>query len=214
MLVLFGMRDEPARGVRRMHDVGVGQHQIFRRELLLRRRDALLHGPELAGPARRQWSAGHDGEPVALAESRGGAARDIRRAVGAVVVDQHDRERRIVLLQQRRDALRDVVRLVARRDDDRDLRQHRGKRFARAVALAAEPESAAREHEIDPDGERHGGQRKSNHREHLRRGGAACPATQKPVGNKGLRPCFADAIGDRAINQAGPIRLAMEGANC
>ena len=83
-----------------MHDVGVGEQQIIRR-LRQRRRllDALLHGPELAGPPGRQGSAGHDIGAALLRSLRG--AGHSGGAVAAVVIDQDDRPTaRIVLLQK------------------------------------------------------------------------------------------------------------------
>ena len=153
-IMLFGVRDQPARRVRRMNNVGVGKHQIFGREFFLRGRNPLLHRPELAGPARRQRTPAHNNEPVVFAERSSGSARDIRRAVAAVIIDQHDRERRIILADERRDALRNVLGLVACRYHDRELRQYRRERFACVIALAAEPKSAAREYKINPGSER------------------------------------------------------------
>ena len=154
-IVRLRVRDQPAQRVGRMHDVGIGEHQVVRRELFFRRRDALLHRPQFAGPARRKRVAFDDGEACSRRQRRGGAARDIGGAVVAVVIDHDQRERRIVLAEQRGHALRDVVGLVARRDHDGDLRQRRGqRRDGRIVPLAAEPESPAREHEVEPDGER------------------------------------------------------------
>ncbi len=101
----FGVRDQPADGIGRMHDVGVGEQQIIGR-LRQRRRgiDALLCRPELACPSRRQAAAGHD---RAVARRLRRAARDVGGAVAAVVVDQDDRPpAAIVLREQRSDARR------------------------------------------------------------------------------------------------------------
>ena len=93
---------------------------------------------------------GHDAELLCAAERGRRAACPIGRTVITVVVDQYERERRIVLAQQRRDALRDVLGLVARRHHDDDRRRDRGERDIRVVTFAAEPKSPAREHEEYP----------------------------------------------------------------
>src|SRR4051812_8394535 len=201
------MRDKPAQCVGHMHDVRVGEHQVFRREILRCRRDALLDRPQLAGPARRQWRAAHNGEPILLGDCRCGLSRNVCRTVAAVIVDQDQRECRVVLRQQRRHALRDVLSLVARRHDDRDAGRHPGMRWICIIALTAEPKSPAREHEVDPDGERQRREEKGDHRRHLRRGGAACPAMQKPAGNNGLWHPFAGVIGVRSLTSQARYRL-------
>ncbi len=82
----------------------------------------------------------------------GAGAGGLRRAVAALVVDQHDAEiARIILRQQRADALRDDVGLVARGDHGDDLGPdlRRGRR-GRIVAVAAQPESASAQRQEQP----------------------------------------------------------------
>lgn len=72
----------------------------------------------LARPARRQRLRGQDRQTVFEAEIAGGGERDVRGAVGAVVIDDDHMERaRIVLLEQRADRAADDVGFVARRHD-------------------------------------------------------------------------------------------------
>ena len=76
----LGLRDQPAQSVGRVHDVGIGEHQIFRRELFLGRRDALLHRPQLAGPARRSaWLSTIVRPSAPCARRRGVPYRRCRR---------------------------------------------------------------------------------------------------------------------------------------
>src|SRR5712691_11565996 len=132
-----------------MHDVGIGEQEIIRR---LRERhrgiDALLDGPELAGPSR--WQAASRHHPQTLARP-GSAQGDRGGAIAAIVVDQDDRPRaRIVLRQQRADAGGDAVGLVARGHDRGDARPCRQRRERPIVALAAALKAAAGEDEVEP----------------------------------------------------------------
>ncbi len=81
-----------------------------------------------------------------------------RRAVAALVIDQHDRESAgIVLREQRGEALRQHRRLVAGRDHGHDARPCAARREGRLigiVALARAPEPAPEEEEVNPDRER------------------------------------------------------------
>lgn len=149
-----------------MVDVGVGEQQEFggktkRVDCI----DALRLRPDLARPSRRQRLARQHGQAVFEAEIAGRSERDGGRAIGAVIVDDHDVERaRIVLLQQRADRAADHVGFIAGGHDrdergpraaSRDLRSadgvHRGIR-KRGRGLRA-PEATSRNEQHDPDQE-------------------------------------------------------------
>ncbi len=139
-------------------DVGVGKEQeAGRRRLALDVLDALAHREELAGPAGRRLAAGDDGEAILGAQSAGGGGRRFGRAVGALVVDQHDREfSRIALAEERADAERDDVGFVAGGNDCRDVGP--GRNPCRAipsseviVPLGASPEEAPSKKQVEPD---------------------------------------------------------------
>ena len=136
-----------------MADVGVGQQEIVDR--IARGRgmaDALLQRPQLARPPRRQCGSGKHIEAslrlsMALATAGG--------AVAAAVVDQHDAERPgIVLAQQAADGLRDHVGLVAGGNDRHDGGPARRDGKHAVIALARQPEAAAREQQVEPHRER------------------------------------------------------------
>ena len=116
--------DQARQHIRRIDDVGIGEQQVVRRQRRgLGKLDALLLRPQLAGPAGRQRAPRHDGQALGGAERGRGVARDKRRAVAALVVDQDHMERaRIILPQQRGDGLADACGLVARRNDGGDRR--------------------------------------------------------------------------------------------
>lgn len=134
-----------------MRDVGVGEKQ----ELGVTRAcqaDAVPHRPQLAGPARRRLARRVDRErqpavaPGQLPGQRSGAVR-------AAVVDQEDLGApRIVLRQQRGQALRKHGRLVPRGDDD----THRGplrRGRARGQAQIRAPEEALPDQQPHPRGQ-------------------------------------------------------------
>ena len=138
----FGVRDQPADGIGRMHDVGVGEQQIIGR--LRQRRcgiDALLCRPELACPSHRQAAAGHHAQSLVGIRN---PARHFGGAIAAVVVDQNDRPpAAIVLREQRSDAVADAVRLVARRHHGGDPRPCWELCCPPIVALGAAPKASA-----------------------------------------------------------------------
>jgi len=89
---------------------------------------ALMYGPKLAAPAWRQRLTGNDIEPWTSAKRSG----DRGGAVGAVVVDQNDREvTGIILCEQGADAPADVRSFVARGDNRDDLGGPRGRSGAK-----------------------------------------------------------------------------------
>ncbi len=148
----LGARDEGAKVVGRVADVGVGEPEVLGRILLGVQR-ALVHGPQLAGPAGRQGLAGQHlqafdaAEPLGLGEGDGGGA--VR---GGVVDQDHAQVARIVLGQERTDRTGDHIGLVARRHHG----DHGGpgRRFGRqgaVVAFAGGPEAAMAQHQAEPD---------------------------------------------------------------
>ena len=92
----FGVRDQPADGIGRVHDIGIGEQEIIRWRR--RRRcgiDALLHRPELSRPSRRQAAARHHAQPlIGMCRS----TSDLGGAVAAVIVNQDDRHRPPIIL--------------------------------------------------------------------------------------------------------------------
>ena len=146
-------RSKTAHRIRRVHDVGVGEQQVV---WWVRNRhcgvDALLHRPQLAGPARRQGLAGHDAQAAGVRTR--GAPGDLAGTIAAVIVHQQDRPvARIVLLQQRPDDLADGRGFVPRRHhhDDARPRLRCGRRGL--IALGVQPEGSTGEQEIQPDRE-------------------------------------------------------------
>jgi len=93
-----------------MHDIGVGEEQVFGRETP-GGANAFRGRPEFAGPAR-----GHAAGADHVREAGGSrGAGGVGRAIGAIVVDQHDMElTRIALPGERADGARDHERLVTR----------------------------------------------------------------------------------------------------
>ena len=148
-------------GVRSVRDVRVGQQQVLGRlEQPFGMRDAGRHRPQLAGPAGRQRGRGEDGQAIARLRACGGPSCDVGRPVGAVVVHDDDRQRAVVVLrEQRRDRLADELRFVACGDHGDDPRPRprrveaalRQRRVHRAIVLAAAPEAAAADGEVEPD---------------------------------------------------------------
>ena len=121
----------------------------------------LLQSPELAGPALGQRRAGVHVE----GERRGRRLpRGLRRAVAGAVVDQ-DHAQAPPLVAQRRERLADDCRLVARRNQDRDVFQADIRGILAKLRLEpladtprlpgqhqnAKPESRARRHEPAPE---------------------------------------------------------------
>ena len=147
--------------VRRVDDVGVGEEEIDRR---MRRGlgclDTLALRPELSGPSRRQGPAGQDGKAVGGAQRQRRCARDLRRTVAALVVDQdHGKFARIILPQQRRHRFANAFGLIARRNHGHDRRPRSLFRSLpqrnRVIAFPAEPERSAPEKEIEPNRQHH-----------------------------------------------------------
>jgi hypothetical protein len=109
-------------------DIGVGeQHVPGRGAVVTGRREALGHGPHLAGPAGRQRGAGHHPQGPARAARRARPGpepgRDLGGAVRAAVVDQDDGQRAgVVLAEQRGEHSRQHRGLVAGRDDGHHVR--------------------------------------------------------------------------------------------
>ena len=141
--VALRVRHQPSHGIRRMHDIGIGEQQVIRRVWQRHRGlDAMTERPEFAGPPRRQSTGSDDPQPFA---PTCGAACDFGRAVAAVIVDQDHHPRSAVILpEQRTDALADRNRLVASGYDRGDAREGGGDRGFPTIALAAKPEAAAR----------------------------------------------------------------------
>ena len=117
-------------------------------------------------------------------------ARDVGGAVMAVVVDHDQRERRIVLAQQRRHALRDVLRLVARRHHDGDRGARRAARppHRRARGRARKTRARTRDRARSRARRRRA---KANHGNEV----AMRLRQVHPVAADGLRAPVPDAIG-------------------
>jgi hypothetical protein len=152
----LGAGDQLAEIVTGVADIGVGQQEVIDRVaagpgLALGMADALLQRPQLARPARRQLGPGENVEASRACNRLGNGGR----AIAAAVVDQHDAERtRIVLGEQAADRSRDHVGLVARRNDGDHGRPAVGRCDHIVVALARQPEAAAREEHVEPHRER------------------------------------------------------------
>jgi len=153
--------NEACEHIRLIGDVSVGEEQIVG----LKRHgfgklDALLLRPQLAGPSGRQRAPRHHGEAVGGAERGRGVARDKRRAVAALVVDQDDMQRAgVILPDQRGDGLAHARGFVARRNNGGDggprTVSSPNPRRAVVIALFRQPESAPRREQIQPDRQHH-----------------------------------------------------------
>ncbi len=131
-VVGFGRADQGPQRARPPGDVGVGEQHVSPGSVIagpsqaVRQavRQALGHGPHLAGPAGRQRGAGHHPQgPPRAARFRPEGGRDLRGAVRAAVVDQDDGQRAgVVLAEQRRQHGRQHRGLVAGRDDGHHVR--------------------------------------------------------------------------------------------
>ena len=176
----LGLGDQPGEVVPRVRDVGIGQQQIAGlRPAFAGPADALLDRPELARPAARQLRRRDhlEGSRAAGAEALG----DAPGGVGAVIVDQHDRQfARVVLVEQRAKGAADAGLLVARRHHRDHCRPSR--RRERTLVLdprPGAPEAGAPEQEVDPCQQRkRGKQLQPHHRRHL----AGSIAQDKPSG--------------------------------
>ncbi len=150
-------RDEPRDRVGRIFDIGVGEKEIVRDVLhRLGMGNALLHGPDLARPARRQRLAVKHSD-LAI-ESGGERAGDRAGAVARVVIDHDDgKPARVILRRQRCQRSRQRESLVAGRDHRDDARPvtigRRGRPIA-ILAIAGKPKAAAKQQEINPDAKR------------------------------------------------------------
>ena len=145
-LVRDSARDKAPEIVGRMADIGVGQPQEVGAS---GGGDALFQRPELARPALRARAAGHHRQLRARE-----AARDVCRAIIALVIDQDDAEvAGIILRQHRAQRAGDDIGLVARRDDGDDRWPVRWLGQAVGVAVGEFPEIGAGEHHHQPDGE-------------------------------------------------------------
>src|SRR5215470_5485699 len=114
-------------------------------------RDALAQGPQLASPSVGQRRPRNDRKPILSITIGRSALRNVCGAVAAVVVDHDDRPGpRIVLTEQRGEALADDIALVTRRNDDGDGRPNRGQRRNAVVARGATPEPAPAQSRIAP----------------------------------------------------------------
>jgi len=132
----------------RMHDIGVGEEQVFGRETP-GGANAFRGRPEFAGPARGHAAGADHVEKPGGSRGAGG----VGRAIGAIVVDQHDMElTRIALPGERADGARDHERLVTRRNHRHNAGCHgRQRTLGRSVAQA--PESTAPQQQVNPDGQ-------------------------------------------------------------
>jgi hypothetical protein len=158
-------RDQRGEHARVVDDVGVGEEDVVGRRRLGRGRvHALLHRPELAGPAGGQRLARHDLEPSLGAGDGGGVAGDGGGPVAAVVIDQDDGPfAGIGLREQRREALRDSLHLVAGRDDRGHARPGGGLRGWDVLTLGGEPEAAVGKCKVEPDRDRQCGYHQDEH---------------------------------------------------
>src|SRR5262249_52956518 len=148
------MRNQVGQDILVVDDVCVGQQQVVWAKSL-RGLDSLLHRPELARPALWQGLAGQNFEPVYRMDFGGGSAGLLGGAITAPVVDEiHDPVARIILAQDRADALSDAVGFVARRDHYGDPRP--GGRSGRSpiVALCGEPKASTPEQKVKPGDDR------------------------------------------------------------
>jgi hypothetical protein len=84
------MRHQPGERVWRVYDIGVGQKQIVRPQLL-GGGNALLQGPQLSRPSARR-AAVHDHSHVTVGVGVRGAHRRRRGSVAAIVIDNNGRK--------------------------------------------------------------------------------------------------------------------------
>ncbi len=117
-----GRRHQLPQTVGVVRDIRVGQQQILRRDALARQRDPVPYGPELARPpGLRLAGCGHrQRQPAARGRQLPGQRTGPVRT--AVVDQEHLGPARVLLPEQRRQAVRQHRGLVPRRDHHRDRR--------------------------------------------------------------------------------------------
>ena len=162
-LVLAGARHQLAQIVGGVGDVGVCEPEEFRAHAFFGSLlAALMHGPQLAGPARWPRRAGQHRQARTVQR-----ACKVPRAVVRLVIHQEDAKvAGIILGNQAADAALDDIGLVAGGDHGNHTGPDVGFGDRQSVALAQAPEAAMQQQQIQPDRQRH----KAEHdaRDHFR----------------------------------------------
>ena len=127
-------------------DVGVGEQQ----PVGVGAGGGGVEGVVLAEPAGRQLAHVLDPQPPVLRRQR---VEDRPRAVGRAVVDGDHLQPWVVLRKHRPRRLLDAGRLVARREDDGQLRPPAGRRVVRQVRQPRDAAAVARERDDVPHAE-------------------------------------------------------------
>ncbi len=142
------LRHQPGERVRRVLDVGIGEQKVFRLGYLCCG-NALTDRPQFPGPAGCRPCCSDDPQPSIPCGSVHGNGTG---AIVAIVVDDGDRQRpAIVLQQQRPDAVRDAFGFVARGNNHGNRRPD-GQRFdGRGIARTCAPISAPRTDQVGPN---------------------------------------------------------------